>query len=197
MDSTRVYPRPRGGTQARSICTESRSGLSPPTRGTYRVQWRTDAQSGLSPPTRGNLCGCGRRWTRLGSIPAHAGEPKPGRYAPSRAAVYPRPRGGTYRVQWRTDAQSGLSPPTRGNLCGCGRRWTRLGSIPAHAGEPKPGRYAPSRAAVYPRPRGGTYRVQWRTDAQSGLSPPTRGNLGNKVEVLVVVGSIPAHAGEP
>ena len=50
---------------------------------------------------------------------------------------------------------------------------------------------------VYPRPRGGT-DVTRRADAlASGLSPPTRGNLGSIEYVNIYRRSIPAHAGEP
>ena len=31
----------------------------------------------------------------------------------------------------------------------------------------------------------------------TGLSPPTRGNLGENLDAIGLRGSIPAHAGEP
>ena len=72
---SRVYPRPRGGTDASS-----------PAR-----QWKI----GLSPPTRGNLKPSRTSAPCLGSIPAHAGEPPMSGEAAFAVEVYPRPRGGT------------------------------------------------------------------------------------------------------
>ena len=57
MEHARVYPRPRGETDARG-----------------RAQARV---TGLSPPTRGNHDLTLTRAARFGSIPAHAGKPLP------------------------------------------------------------------------------------------------------------------------
>ena len=116
-DDTAVYPRPRGGTS--SVKTPSR------------------ASSGLSPPTRGNHAEAIPSVLRYGSIPAHAGEPfisAPRRWA---RRVYPRPRGGTGGVGAGGGAAGGLSPPTRGNPNTRAARARTVGSIPAHAGEPR------------------------------------------------------------
>ena len=75
---------------------------------------------------------------------------------------------------------------------GCHRR-----SIPAHAGEPRCRRRRPSPPSVYPRPRGGTASLRSCRLAFRGLSPPTRGNPRGGVFLDAVLGSIPAHAGEP
>ena len=73
---------------------------------------------GLSPPTRGNLLQLVEDLLRLGSIPAHAGEPGLGGGKRQRLQVYPRPRGGTASAASSSRARSGLSPPTRGNQAG-------------------------------------------------------------------------------
>ncbi len=152
----RVYPRPRGGTSE-------------------DVEFVRDVL-GLSPPTRGNPNAATEVMRQWGSIPAHAGEPPPASFREAHATVYPRPRGGTGRIEVVPHRQGGLSPPTRGNLL----NWLALGehwrSIPAHAGEPILSPRGRGRIGVYPRPRGGT-RMSERTVADvSGLSPPTRGN---------------------
>ena len=54
---------------------------------------------------------------------------------------------------------SGLSPPTRGNPSKSGNVLTVVGSIPAHAGEPRLREKPKSIVEVYPRPRGGTESV--------------------------------------
>ena len=70
-----VYPRPRGGTDARGV--------------------EAVVSEGLSPPTRGNPLTALLRAVGAGSIPAHAGEPSRRAYGAVIRAVYPRPRGGT------------------------------------------------------------------------------------------------------
>ena len=172
-----VYPRPRGGT--------------------------TDAEAvaafscGLSPPTRGNPLPTGAERRRQRSIPAHAGEPRPSARRPQYPRVYPRPRGGTFYLLLSVLQRNGLSPPTRGNPSGRENRNGGLGSIPAHAGEPRCAPRNGRQAQVYPRPRGGTAFVLMAEARLGGLSPPTRGNLESTDKPRFVSGSIPAHAGEP
>ena len=114
---SRVYPRPRGGALCRVVHYIFLCGLSPPTRGS---------------PRRAS-----DRPTRSRSIPAHAGEPFNPPPSQNNAWVYPRPRGGA-RVPWYTSpVTEGLSPPTRGSHGGFAHADSRLGSIPAHAGEPQ------------------------------------------------------------
>ena len=133
----------------------------------------------------------------IGSIPAHAGEPR--RLAPRAvvSAVYPRPRGGTCGREGAFRIGRGLSPPTRGNLMA--GRWIgyRKGSIPAHAGEPWAAATPCPCAEVYPRPRGGTRMGTCRGNPAPGLSPPTRGNPRRALPMGNGRRSIPAHAGEP
>ena len=172
-----VYPRPRGGTSQHSDSPRWSTGLSPPTRGNQRFRRRDERY--------------------VGSIPAHAGEPQNLYPKAQVGQVYPRPRGGTYRIGARHFTSDGLSPPTRGNR-DAGRppfAWAR--SIPAHAGEPARRHRLHARREVYPRPRGGTSAKLPRKPSPLGLSPPTRGNLHLGERFRVSRRSIPAHAGEP
>ena len=153
----RVYPRPRGGTRAAGRVVDKSGGLSPPTRGNRERGGRPplrrrsipahageprgdhageDCRIGLSPPTRGNLSqmafgGFGNR-----SIPAHEGEPGSSPPSSALSEVYPRPRGGTWRIGSDRERIEGLSPPTRGNREQLPRGQRHRRSIPAHAGEP-------------------------------------------------------------
>ena len=151
-----VYPRARGGTVA-------------------RLRMPRPIQ-GLSPRTRGNHIFVDEFQIIFGSIPAHAGEPRHVS-APLRFQwVYPRARGGTTPPVPISSCPPGLSPRTRGNQKG--RRLDRggIGSIPAHAGEP---RIVPSVCTVirvYPRARGGTLFFGDCNSRVLGLSPRTRGN---------------------
>ena len=154
----RVYPRPRGGTTSRPGYWLDAQGLSPPTRGN------------LPPWPHGSPC---RR-----SIPAHAGEPYIAGWEQLYITVYPRPRGGTGVNPIVGHQETGLSPPTRGNLGGMLPSDATLGSIPAHAGEPRQGSSRPTSEALYPRPRGGTQGGSTTSITRYGLSPPTRGNRG-------------------
>ena len=50
---------------------------------------------------------------------------------------------------------------------------------------------------VYPRPRGGASTCSPLSFSKNGLSPPTRGSPGTPRHLHDLLGSIPAHAGEP
>ena len=176
-DRERVYPRPRGGTRPRS----------PP----------LGQLPGLSPPTRGNPSFPSAPFGFQRSIPAHAGEPRRQSGFPAAKKVYPRPRGGTTRWRTRGLRRRGLSPPTRGNHAPLPARLDKRRSIPAHAGEPKPGPGRLHIERVYPRPRGGTAQNRSSSNSLTGLSPPTRGNLRPGYPDGISRRSIPAHAGEP
>ena len=91
----------------------------------------------------------------------------------------------------------GLSPRSRGQpgLLSHSPGHGRI--IPAPAGEPCSWRTLWRDDPVYPRVGGGTLFLTVSSTSSIGLSPRGRGNLGNIWIVVVVVGSIPAWAGEP
>ena len=152
----RVYPRARGG------AAEAEGGSRP--------------VSGLSPRTRGSPDGFRQRLVDRRSIPAHAGEPCVGVPGTGSDRVYPRARGGACITSRVRLSYSGLSPRTRGSPDGFRQRLVDRRSIPAHAGEPQivvPGTRV---LAVYPRARGGAYRVDAVDRLPPGLSPRTRGS---------------------
>ena len=111
-----VYPRARGGTGKRTAAP----GFS----------------QGLSPRTRGNPPAARTASDRCGSIPAHAGEPWWRNGMICGEGVYPRARGGTRNYPPRGNRTRGLSPRTRGNRHAGSTGRSKVGSIPAHAGEP-------------------------------------------------------------
>ena len=173
----RVYPRACGGT-----------GL-----------FRFDSlfQSGLSPRMRGNPQRTWRSWPQSRSIPAHAGEPGAPASSWRISRVYPRACGGTHRPHSDHCLDEGLSPRMRGNPSPAFRSLSGRRSIPAHAGEPRPGRLPRPVGTVYPRACGGTTCVGILLPAPSGLSPRMRGNRDLLRAAQAAAGSIPAHAGEP
>ena len=172
-----VYPRACGGTARRWAAGTSALGLSPRMRG--------------NPGTRR------ARAVRGGSIPAHAGEPRPHRIGHGKHWVYPRACGGTDIPRPVTHFGRGLSPRMRGNLNLSVLRVEKRGSIPAHAGEPPACFATRTRAGVYPRACGGTPPQANIHCCEWGLSPRMRGNLGHEPRRAEAEGSIPAHAGEP
>ena len=175
--SSGVYPRVCGGTRSH--------GRGP--------QW----VAGLSPRVRGNLPGPHRAGERLGSIPACAGEPAPGRLPSRHPGVYPRVCGGTGAVVGTIRNGQGLSPRVRGNPRRAAAPGARPGSIPACAGEPDMARYPHDLSQVYPRVCGGTVILERRQHGRQGLSPRVRGNHEKVETVRAHPGSIPACAGEP
>ena len=165
---------------------------------------------GLSPRMRGNQSARPRTTSaRVGSIPAHAGEPSmPGVPGPVtiEQGLSPRMRGNPPdRAARTTSSTEGLSPRMRGNPVPCLRPSSPdpRGSIPAHAGEPRPDsrEVAPrSNRRVYPRACGGTcQRLACKPfTIRSGSIPAHAGEPGAVAgSARTMSGSIPAHAGEP
>ena len=172
-----VYPRVGGGTASRVATATFDLGLSPRGRGNHHHQVAALADSR--------------------SIPAWAGEPSSRPILPNVGKVYPRVGGGTFTMNAGAQARMGLSPRGRGNHSRCyPNRWLR-GSIPAWAGEPRPGPAFDDRDRVYPRVGGGTLPSCSHAHPRMGLSPRGRGNHGHETHPIASMRSIPAWAGEP
>ena len=161
------------------------------------MQYAGLGNDGLSPRVRGNLGLAVAVPVPLGSIPACAGEPTRRNKTRIAKTVYPRVCGGTRRNRIPALHCAGLSPRVRGNPQFRRPSSGGPGSIPACAGEPRETRVALWRYAVYPRVCGGTVMFCPCANAQNGLSPRVRGNLGGRHRLGQPPGSIPACAGEP
>ena len=177
LDARRDHPRSRGGTAE----TTPSDPIVP----------------GPSPLTRGNLIRIGRTTSATGTIPAHAGEPACGITPDAVAQNHPRSRGGSRTPVMPIWNAIGPSPLTRGNLIRGIAKEFSCGTIPAHAGEPRGHRWCSSLFWDHPRSRGGTSACRPPTKPSPGPSPLTRGNRKAVEDRLFVVGTIPAHAGEP
>ena len=173
----RVYPRAYGGTRAR-----------------HQQQFY---DQGLSPRIRGNLHAGFLAAARARSIPAHTGEPSRPPMRNRANQVYPRAYGGTIWICSSCCFLQGLSPRIRGNQGHGQTGHAENGSIPAHTGEPRASAQFPYPNWVYPRAYGGTRPTETHAYGYRGLSPRIRGNLVGYVGRVVVLGSIPAHTGEP
>ena len=146
---------------------------------------------------RGSLEGGRRERTYPGSIPAHAGEPARRLTASARYRVYPRACGGATGAGIVQYGAGGLSPRMRGSPGSSGTLGNRLGSIPAHAGEPSRICSRQDSPRVYPRACGGAILSLCAHHLLPGLSPRMRGSPLDGTDDFVQVRSIPAHAGEP
>ncbi len=90
----------------------------------------------------------------------------------------------------------GLSPLVRGKHCSQWFPSLLVGSIPACAGETQAGRSVDQQSKVYPRLCGGNGIALFLLGLLLGLSPLVRGKLGFSFSQLLLLGSIPACAGE-
>ena len=93
--------------------------------------------------------------------------------------------------------RAGLSPRVRGNRRQQQNISHRGGSIPACAGEPPSRMMLLNPPRVYPRVCGGTQRPGGMPAPTCGLSPRVRGNPSSSLLTRLMLGSIPACAGEP
>ena len=132
-----------------------------------------------------------------GLSPAWAGQPGHPALIVEVFPVYPRVGGATTAATNTLSLRTGLSPRGRGNHGQVPDAQQQQRSIPAWAGQPAPpcGDQTPQR--VYPRVGGATPTWSGVVWSGWGLSPRGRGNRDVAVPQLVLLGSIPAWAGQP
>ena len=159
--------------------------------------WEEDVVAlGLSPRVRGKRGLDRLGHSRRGSIPACAGETRPGCGTLPSAAVYPRVCGGNALNDDPLLKPGGLSPRVRGKRNTIRARCRLSGSIPACAGETGYDDLRRRDNQVYPRVCGGNCRRELLDVQNHGLSPRVRGKLPATVPVPAFPWSIPACAGE-
>ena len=151
---------------------------------------------GRSPRARGRRCCC--RYCRRShrSIPACAGETKPGRTCAPGLKVDPRVRGGDRQADIPYHKREGRSPRARGRLLSLFRHVETARSIPACAGETRTAILPLSQLEVDPRVRGGDRNAFLRIRFKKGRSPRARGRPRRGCVLEWRMGSIPACAGE-
>ena len=120
------------------------------------MAWQDKSGGGLSPLARGNLIALDAEISRIGPIPARAGEPTNQTSIFIVAGAYPRSRGGTWAEAINYYQKKGLSPLARGNLEKSTNHDIALRPIPARAGEPCYDLKLDNIPGAYPRSRGGT-----------------------------------------
>ena len=110
--------------------------------------------------------------------------------------VDPRSRGADRGAGGSGAGGQGRSPLTRGRLMRRSLKVERWWSIPAHAGQTGGGTDARHPAQVDPRSRGADEQDALGSRDQQGRSPLTRGRQMSFVQIVLALGSIPAHAGQ-
>ncbi len=131
-----------------------------------------------------------------GSIPACAGETDGVGIRRNLIGVYPRLCGGNSGYIDPDQGGKGLSPLVRGKLMYSQNLINSCGSIPACAGETRWASRWPTKMRVYPRLCGGNTTIHSQESGFLGLSPLVRGKLLVLRFLMLLVGSIPACAGE-
>ena len=153
-------------------------GAHPRSRGeNEKIRRIHAARSGSSPLTRGKLSDVNYSLLLYRLIPAHAGKTPPTTPSRSNLPAHPRSRGENGRVDLADSSHQGSSPLTRGKRQAHDLDALGQGLIPAHAGKTQRGRARPRVARAHPRSRGENTPGGWRSDAQCGSSPLTRGKL--------------------
>ena len=151
-------------------------GVDPRERGGSCMNARaSSASGGRSPRARGKRALKLPAQTPHGSIPASAGEAHRDAVHRLAAQVDPRERGGSSRFCPLIEREPGRSPRARGKRCQSSGRRSRLGSIPASAGEAERSWRCPNALTVDPRERGGSSRFCPLIEREPGRSPRARG----------------------
>ena len=135
--------------------------------------------------------------SRLGSIPAGAGNPCGGRAGPRGAGVHPRGCGESWGRRCKEMPTPGPSPRVRGIRSTVGRLPRGSRSIPAGAGNPRGGPGAASNRRVHPRGCGESGFITPRSVTTPGPSPRVRGIRHHARPAADGPRSIPAGAGNP
>ena len=165
--------------------------------GTWLSATPTGKAMGPSPRGRGNLYPLRPINLPDGAIPAWAGEPYVivGQFRFVQG--HPRVGGGTLGMSQRGLADAGPSPRGRGNRGLFRPHYLGRGAIPAWAGEPHGPSPVHQGTRGHPRVGGGTNASKRWAIFLRGPSPRGRGNPVASFFVILVIGAIPAWAGEP
>ena len=128
-------------------------------------------------------------------IPAHAGNTCLNSSRTASKKVHPRSRGEYDKAVTDQTHVMGSSPLTRGIRMFTASRIDRNGFIPAHAGNTGCCPFCFQDIQVHPRSRGEYIGLFSKQIAYRGSSPLTRGIRFVHLNSFLIVGFIPAHAG--
>ena len=179
------------------LCQSARRAYPRVCGATFTNNTIANRGGGLSPRVRGNRA-CGVQGVPpAGPIPACAGQPGQVNIFLLQIGAYPRVCGATSAAACVGAGYQGLSPRVRGNQGGVVEIGWRLGPIPACAGQPCRRARSAAHVWAYPRVCGATVAVHIFLCCQHGLSPRVRGNRVRSSLRALLLGPIPACAGQP
>ena len=150
---------------------------------------------GSSPLARGTLILVTVNVEALGLIPARAGNTACWVGSFAGFGAHPRSRGEHPRDSVAVRGERGSSPLARGTREGNLNRMSVQGLIPARAGNTMRSLLALGLFRAHPRSRGEHFVLSARLLWRMGSSPLARGTPFSKTNVILVVGLIPARAG--
>ncbi len=150
---------------------------------------------GSSPLARGTRCGGQAKASRLGLIPARAGNTKSAGTHPMPSWAHPRSRGEHVLRCERRATVRGSSPLARGTPAGAHMVTYRQGLIPARAGNTATPNHFQADRRAHPRSRGEHKERNRMLFKNTGSSPLARGTLSMPGLGEVPPGLIPARAG--
>ena len=193
--SNGAHPRSRGEHDPIPSHTGRMTGSSPLARGTLRRVLARTPQGGSSPLARGTQEHITGQCLVRGLIPARAGNTTFLGVTNGPGWAHPRSRGEHSLATSDPHVVAGSSPLARGTHgIGCTLE-KRRGLIPARAGNTASASYTAEPCRAHPRSRGehaGTFQTKSR---ETGSSPLARGTRCRGNREGVVVGLIPARAG--
>ena len=170
--------------------------LIPAHAGSTCVAWPAPSHHGAHPRSRGeHHLGTRNLYVPTGSSPLTRGALVPFPAFDAARVAHPRSRGEHCPWSCGTGGLLGSSPLTRGARLDCFGDWVGAGLIPAHAGSTHGFASIRRRFPAHPRSRGEHPDGEGRPRSWLGSSPLTRGAPGTVLQLLNLLGLIPAHAG--
>ena len=157
------------------------------------VPWHV--AQGSSPRMRGTRPFAFSRQSRVGIIPAYAGNTAICLFSPVSRWDHPRVCGEHHWRKYFYSPYTGSSPRMRGTRAVCCDGDDRIGIIPAYAGNTRKAHPKPQTGRDHPRVCGEHARQRHGRACKTGSSPRMRGTRMWKSARTVRAGIIPAYAG--
>ena len=212
-----AHPRSRGENAPDELEADFLRGSSPLTRGKQVTVRRARGVRGLIPAHAGKTSTSVTAWagprahprsrgenlvepywigTMRGSSPLTRGKPRSDTSCRARCGLIPAHAGKTV-VNCSMAGTRWAHPRSRGeNVLEAQGEGHRLGLIPAHAGKTAFHPAIGYTQRAHPRSRGENYEAHALAIQTGGSSPLTRGKLRLPINVCIMTGLIPAHAGK-
>ena len=154
------------------------------------------SSTGSSPRMRGKPRAPAPASLNYGLIPAHAGKTSHQQTKPSQGRAHPRACGENFLEPPASRSMTDSSPRMRGKPRLFVFVMLVTGLIPAHAGKTLSLATQLILERAHPRACGENYTLHRQAQTLEGSSPRMRGKQTGKLDAVLHVGLIPAHAGK-